>query len=155
MIKLLPYILKTLWRHRSRTILTVSGSAVALFVFLLRRQRAGRDERSSADGKRKIWHWSPFKPTNSARQPVTCRRTTSRKFSKIARRSRSRADSGLHQQLPSQLGRRRVLRRSAEKTPRRSARFQLARRFLGGIRIQSGLCGHGPRRRQSPRGQRG
>ena len=33
MIKLMPYILKTLWRHRSRTILTVSGSAVALFVF--------------------------------------------------------------------------------------------------------------------------
>jgi putative ABC transport system permease protein len=33
MIKFLPYILKTLWRHRSRTILTVSGSAVALFVF--------------------------------------------------------------------------------------------------------------------------
>lgn len=27
------YVLKTLWRHRSRTILTVSGSAVALFVF--------------------------------------------------------------------------------------------------------------------------
>ena len=33
MIRLIPYILKTLWRHRSRTILTVSGSAVALFVF--------------------------------------------------------------------------------------------------------------------------
>lgn len=33
MIKLFPYVLKTLWRHRSRTILTVSGSAVALFVF--------------------------------------------------------------------------------------------------------------------------
>lgn len=33
MIKLIPYVLKTLWRHRSRTILTVSGSAVALFVF--------------------------------------------------------------------------------------------------------------------------
>jgi putative ABC transport system permease protein len=33
MFKFLPYILKTLWRHRSRTILTVSGSAVALFVF--------------------------------------------------------------------------------------------------------------------------
>ncbi|HUS38619.1 MAG TPA: ABC transporter permease [Pirellulales bacterium] len=30
---MLPYTLKTLWRHRSRTILTVSGSAVALFVF--------------------------------------------------------------------------------------------------------------------------
>ena len=33
MIKLIPYIFKTLWRHRSRTLLTVTGSAVALFVF--------------------------------------------------------------------------------------------------------------------------
>lgn len=33
MFRFLPYVLKTLWRHRSRTILTVSGSAVALFVF--------------------------------------------------------------------------------------------------------------------------
>jgi putative ABC transport system permease protein len=33
MFKFLPYLLKTLWRHRSRTTLTVSGSAVALFVF--------------------------------------------------------------------------------------------------------------------------
>ena len=33
MFKFVLYILKTLWRHRSRTILTVSGSAVALFVF--------------------------------------------------------------------------------------------------------------------------
>lgn len=32
-MKFIPYILKTLWRHRSRTALTVSGSAVALFVF--------------------------------------------------------------------------------------------------------------------------
>lgn len=31
--KFLPYVLKTLWRHRARTILTVSGTAVALFVF--------------------------------------------------------------------------------------------------------------------------
>ena len=33
MSKLLPYVLKTLWRHRSRTLLTVSGAAVAIFVF--------------------------------------------------------------------------------------------------------------------------
>lgn len=33
MFKFLPYLMKTLWRHRSRTLLTVSGSAVALFVF--------------------------------------------------------------------------------------------------------------------------
>jgi putative ABC transport system permease protein len=33
MLRFLPYLLKTLWRHRVRTILTVTGSAVALFVF--------------------------------------------------------------------------------------------------------------------------
>jgi len=33
MFRFAPYVLKTLWRHRSRTLLTVSGSAVALFVF--------------------------------------------------------------------------------------------------------------------------
>lgn len=33
MFRFLPYQLKTLWRHRTRTLLTVSGSAVALFVF--------------------------------------------------------------------------------------------------------------------------
>jgi putative ABC transport system permease protein len=32
-LKFAPYLLKTLWRHRIRTGLTVSGSAVALFVF--------------------------------------------------------------------------------------------------------------------------
>ncbi len=52
MLKFLPYTLKTVWRHRVRTLLTVSGAAVALFVFcfvgavqegmhdLLRRQTA-------------------------------------------------------------------------------------------------------------------
>lgn len=33
MFKLLPLVVKTLWRHRSRTFLTASGAAVALFVF--------------------------------------------------------------------------------------------------------------------------
>jgi putative ABC transport system permease protein len=33
MFRFLPYILKTLWRHRTRTLLTVSGTAVALLVF--------------------------------------------------------------------------------------------------------------------------
>lgn len=32
-MKFVAYILKTLWGHRSRTMLTVAGSAVALFVF--------------------------------------------------------------------------------------------------------------------------
>jgi len=33
MFRFAPYVLKTLWRHRARTALTVSGTAVALFVF--------------------------------------------------------------------------------------------------------------------------
>ena len=33
MFQFIPYILKTLWGHRIRTLLTVSGAAVALFVF--------------------------------------------------------------------------------------------------------------------------
>ncbi len=33
MLKFIPYVLKSLWRHRTRTLLTVSGTAVALLVF--------------------------------------------------------------------------------------------------------------------------
>lgn len=33
MFRFLPYILKNLWRHRARTLLTASGAAVAMFVF--------------------------------------------------------------------------------------------------------------------------
>src|SRR5215213_8276577 len=33
MLKFAPYVLKSLLRHRARTFLTVSGTAVALFVF--------------------------------------------------------------------------------------------------------------------------
>lgn len=32
---MLTYVLKTLWRHRTRTLLTVTGAAVAMFVFCL------------------------------------------------------------------------------------------------------------------------
>jgi len=33
MFKFAPYVLKTLWRHRARSLLTVSGSATAVFVY--------------------------------------------------------------------------------------------------------------------------
>lgn len=33
MFRFLPYVIKSLWRHRARTLLTVSGTAVALLVF--------------------------------------------------------------------------------------------------------------------------
>jgi putative ABC transport system permease protein len=32
MFRFTPYVIKSLWRHRARTLLTVSGAAVALFV---------------------------------------------------------------------------------------------------------------------------
>ncbi len=35
MFRFAPYVLKTLWGHRARTVLTVSGTAVALFVFIV------------------------------------------------------------------------------------------------------------------------
>lgn len=34
MLRFLPYVLKNLWRHRMRTMLTLSGAAVAMFVFV-------------------------------------------------------------------------------------------------------------------------
>lgn len=33
MFRFAPYVFKSLWRHRGRTVLTVSGAAVAMFVF--------------------------------------------------------------------------------------------------------------------------
>ena len=33
MLKYLPYMFKTLWRHRIRTMLTVMGAAIAMFIF--------------------------------------------------------------------------------------------------------------------------
>lgn len=33
MFRFAPYVLKSLWRHRARSVLTVSGAAVAMFVF--------------------------------------------------------------------------------------------------------------------------
>ena len=35
MFVFLPYVLKSLWRHRTRTLLTVSGAAVAMLVFCI------------------------------------------------------------------------------------------------------------------------
>lgn len=35
MLRFIPYVLKSLWRHRARTVLTVSGTAIALLVFCI------------------------------------------------------------------------------------------------------------------------
>jgi len=68
-MKFLPYTLKTLWRHRSRTILTVSGSAVALFVFcFVGAVQEGMNDlrrRQEAKGSLIVFQASKFCPATS------------------------------------------------------------------------------------------
>lgn len=69
MFKFLPYVLKTLWRHRSRSMLTVSGSAVALFVFCFvgSVQEGMRDlrRRQAAKGSLIVFQANKFCPATS------------------------------------------------------------------------------------------
>jgi putative ABC transport system permease protein len=69
MLKFLPYTLKTLWRHRSRTILTVSGSAVALFVFCfvgaVQEGMNDLERRQAAKGSLIVFQANKFCPATS------------------------------------------------------------------------------------------
>jgi putative ABC transport system permease protein len=69
MLKFIPYTLKTLWRHRSRTLLTVSGSAVALFVFcFVGAVQEGMDDmqrRQEANGSLIAFQANKFCPATS------------------------------------------------------------------------------------------
>lgn len=66
---MIAYVLKTLWRHQTRTLLTVTGSAVAMFVFCfvgsiqegLRRMTTGSD----ADRTLIVFQENRFCPTTS------------------------------------------------------------------------------------------
>ncbi|MDA1232124.1 MAG: ABC transporter permease [Planctomycetota bacterium] len=66
---MLTYVLKTLWRHRTRTLLTVTGAAVAMFVFCfvgsvqegLQRLTTGAD----ADRSLIVFQENRFCPTSS------------------------------------------------------------------------------------------
>ena len=68
-MKFVPYIFKMLWRHRSRTILTVSGSAVALFVFcFVGAVQEGMDDlqrRQAAKGSLVAFQANKFCPATS------------------------------------------------------------------------------------------
>ena len=68
-MKFIPYILKTLWRHRSRTFLTVSGAAVALFVFcFVRAVQEGMNDlqrRQEAKGSLIAFQKNKFCPATS------------------------------------------------------------------------------------------
>ena len=51
MLKFIPYILKTLWGHRARTLLTVAGVAVGMFVFCFVGSISEGLDRMGADAK--------------------------------------------------------------------------------------------------------
>ncbi len=68
-MKFLPYILKTLWRHRARTFLTASGSAVALFVFsfvgAIQEGMLDLQRRREAEGSLIVFQANKFCPATS------------------------------------------------------------------------------------------
>ncbi len=68
-MKLIAYILKSLWGHRSRTMLTVAGSAVALFVFcFIQSIQEGMDDlkqRKEAQGSLIVFQANKFCPATS------------------------------------------------------------------------------------------
>jgi putative ABC transport system permease protein len=69
MIRFLPYVLKNLWRHRARTMLTLSGTAVAIFVFaIVSSVQEGLDQLASsqeADKRLIVFQVNRFCPSTS------------------------------------------------------------------------------------------
>jgi len=69
MFRFVPYVLKSLWRHRARTLLTVSGAAVALFVFCfvgsVREGLARLTDNSDAQRTLIVFQENRFCPTTS------------------------------------------------------------------------------------------
>ena len=69
MFRFAPYVLKTLWRHRSRTVLTLSGSAVALFLFCfvgaVQEGMNGLRRRQEAQGALIVFQANKFCPATS------------------------------------------------------------------------------------------
>ncbi|MFH1265519.1 MAG: ABC transporter permease, partial [Planctomycetota bacterium] len=67
MFRFAPYVIKGLWRHRARTALTVSGSAVALFVFCFvgAVQEGLHDLTHSHDNTLIVFQENRFCPTTS------------------------------------------------------------------------------------------
>jgi putative ABC transport system permease protein len=69
MFKLFPYILKTLWRHRARSMLTLIGAAAAIFVFCFVEsvQQGMRDlqQRRESEGSLIVFQAHKFCPATS------------------------------------------------------------------------------------------
>ena len=98
MLRFIPYVLKTLWRHRTRTALTVSGTAVALFVFAFVESiqegmdRLAKDQQ--ADRTLIVFSGQPLLPQH---QQIAGR--LRRSHPQDSRRERRRTNQGLHEQL--------------------------------------------------------
>lgn len=69
MFRFSPYVFKSLWRHRARTILTVSGAAVAMFVFcFVASVQEGLERLTSDEDARRtliVFQENRFCPTSS------------------------------------------------------------------------------------------
>jgi putative ABC transport system permease protein len=69
MLRFAPYVLKSLWRHRTRTMLTVSGTSVALFVFcFIDSARGGLESLTSDQANRRtliVFQANRFCPATS------------------------------------------------------------------------------------------
>jgi len=69
MLRFIPYVLKNLWRHRTRTLLTLSGAAVAIFVFaIVSSVQEGLDELTrsqQADKRLIVFQVNRFCPSTS------------------------------------------------------------------------------------------
>lgn len=69
MVRFIPYIFKSLWGHRARTLLTVSGAAVAMFVFCcVGSVQQGLDRLTSGQDTEKsliVFQENRFCPTSS------------------------------------------------------------------------------------------
>lgn len=69
MFRFVPYVFKSLWRHRTRTMLTVSGTTVALFVFCfvgsVQQGLARMTEDDDAQRRLIVFQENRFCPTSS------------------------------------------------------------------------------------------
>ena len=115
MMKFIPYVLKTLWRHRSRTILTVTGSAVAIFVFcFVGAVQEGMNDLQTRPGIQRNADRIPeeqvlpgYESSASGLRPTDW---------KAGGYKRCCAGAGVYEQLPSQLGCRCILWSAPKKT---------------------------------------
>ena len=129
MVRFIPYLLKTLWRHRTRSLLTISGSAVAIFVFsvILSVHDGLAQLTQQGDSVLITFQKHKFCPATS-HLPQDYEQA----IRKVAGVRDVAPDSGLHEQLPGQPRRNRILRDGGE-AGTADAGLHARGRQLGGV----------------------